>query len=73
MNAEFQVRNFGFEVSDKIISNVKLFTYVLITPGFSTGSITKNVEYGAGNVGVSIMIYLFQNPDFMHDVPLENC
>jgi hypothetical protein len=73
MNAEFQAWKFGFEVSGKICFDAKLFAYVTITPGFSTGSITKNVEYGAADFGVGIMICLFQNPDFMHDVPLKNC
>ncbi|NDB06507.1 MAG: hypothetical protein EBX95_12425 [Acidimicrobiia bacterium] len=73
MNAKLQIRNFGFKVSYKIVSDVKLFTYVTITPGFSTDSITKNIEYGALSMGLGTVIELFQNPDFMHDVPLKNC
>jgi hypothetical protein len=73
MNAEFQTRKFGFEVSGKICFDAKLFAYVTVPPGFGTGSVRKNIEYGAADVGVGIMIDLFQNPDFMHDVPLKNC
>jgi hypothetical protein len=66
MDTELQVRNFGLEVTIKIISNVKLFSYVTITPGLGTGSVCKNVENGALSTSFGIVIELFQNPDFVH-------